>query len=107
MDEETRRGVGRRLKEFRVSLGMTQMDLALEIKAQRQSLSAWESGRTLPMADAWLALGRLGMSLDYVLLGIRSVPVSQYAARAYLALNVRETPPSGAASGIPERLPAS
>lgn len=93
MDEDTRRGVGRRLKEFRVSLGMTQADLASEIKAQRQSLSAWESGRTMPMAEALMALGQLGMSLDYVMLGIRCVPVSKYAARAYLALDVREVPP--------------
>lgn len=89
MNEEVQRAVGARLKEFRVSMGMLQEDMAAEVGVKRQSVSSWENGRTMPSGGQWFKLGQLGMSLDYVVLGIRNVPVSRYAAK-YLALPVRE-----------------
>lgn len=79
MDDDTRRAIGRRLKEFRLSMGLTQLGMARHLKGQRQSVSAWENGKSLPLCNDWVKLGRMGMSLDYVVMGIRTIPVSEYA----------------------------
>lgn len=79
MNEELRRQIGRRIREFRVSLGMTQDELAEELALrQRQSVSAWELGKALPRGEEWMKLGHMGMSLDYTVMGIRTVPVGEY-----------------------------
>lgn len=79
MNEDVRRAIGGRLREFRLSLGYTQVEMARMLKAKRQSVSAWENGKSMPMCEDWLKLGHMGMSLDYVVLNIRTVPVSNYA----------------------------
>lgn len=71
--------IGGRLKEFRLSLGFHQQDLAAVLGVKRQTVSKWELGKSIPSGDELLQLGRLGMSLDYVILNIRNVPVSSYA----------------------------
>lgn len=79
MNEELRRQIGRRIREFRVSLALTQDEFAEELGvSQRQSISAWELGKALPRGEEWIKLGHLGMSLDYTVLGIRTIPVGQY-----------------------------
>jgi DNA-binding XRE family transcriptional regulator len=82
MNEEVRRAIGGRLREFRVSMGLTQVAMARLLKAKRQSVSAWENGKSMPLCEDWLTLGLMGMSLDYVVLNIRTVPVSSYAVNA-------------------------
>lgn len=104
MNEEICRAIGVRLKEFRVSLGMTQSKFASELKAKRQSVTAWEAGRALPRCEAWLKLGEMGMSLDYAVLGIRNVPVSGFARPVVLSPACRSC---AASSGTLERLPTS
>lgn len=79
MNEDVRRAIGGRLREFRVSMGLTQVEMARILKAKRQSVSAWETGKSMPMCEDWLKLGHLGMSLDYAVLGIRSMPIGAYA----------------------------
>lgn len=104
MNEKICRAIGARLKEFRLSLGLTQSEFGRELKAKRQSVTAWEAGKALPRCEAWLRLGQMGMSLDYAVLGIRSVPVSSFA-RPIIPLRVCQ---GGAdAFGTPARLPAS
>jgi transcriptional regulator with XRE-family HTH domain len=100
MEDDKRREIGQRLKEFRLSLKLTQLGLARHLKVQRQSVSAWENGKSMPMCEDWLKLGQIGMSLDYVVLGIRTMPVSDYA-RPYLGLRVREIPPAGELTPLP------
>lgn len=101
MEEEKRRAIGRRVKEFRLSLKLTQLCLARDLRVQRQTVSAWETGKAMPMCEDWAKLGEMGMSLDYVVLGIRTMPVSEYA-RGVLSLPVRELPPT---AGELTRLP--
>lgn len=108
MNEEVRRAIGRRLKESRLSAGLTQQYLAdrLQLKA-RQTVSSWERGDSMPGTDQWYELAPLlGQSLDYLVYNIRTVPVSKYAVMetVFRAPGVQ---PSAAVFGTPERLPAS
>jgi DNA-binding XRE family transcriptional regulator len=82
MDDAVRRAIGGRLREFRLSIKLTQSDMARLLKAERQSVSAWETGKAMPKCEAWYELGVMGMSLDYTVLGIRTVPASSYARGA-------------------------
>lgn len=84
MNEDVRRGIGRRLREFRVSLGLTQDEFADELGlSQRQSVSAWELGKAMPKGEEWFKMGVMGMSLDYAVLNIRTVPVASYNRRPF------------------------
>jgi transcriptional regulator with XRE-family HTH domain len=106
MNEDVLRGIGARLKEFRLSLHLTQEDFRVELSVKRQAVSKWEKGVCLPSGEQWYKLALMGLSLDYAILNIRSVPANRYGATARLvALPVRQ--PCGEASGTPERLPAS
>lgn len=106
MNADVLRGIGARLKEFRLSLHLTQEEFRVELSVRRQAVSKWEKGACLPSGEQWHKLALMGLSLDYAMLNIRSVPVSQYGATARLvALPVRRH--CGEASGTPERLPAS
>lgn len=79
MDYEVRRAIGGRLRAFRISLKLTQVGMARLLQVERQSVSAWETGSTMPKCEVWYRLGLMGMSLDYAVLGIRTMPVSDYA----------------------------
>lgn len=105
IEQDARQAAGARLREFRVSLGVTQEELAKLLKVKRQTVSAWEHGTAMPSGKGWLRLGRMGMSLDYVVLGIRTMPVSAYAKAPMVRLPV-VTPPA-AVSGTHERQPTS
>jgi transcriptional regulator with XRE-family HTH domain len=77
--EEVRRAIGERLKESRRSGKRTQDDAAKLLDVTRQTISSWELGKSMPTADQWYAIGQLyGVSLDYLVYGIRAVPVSRY-----------------------------
>lgn len=101
MNEDVRRAIGKRIKEFRVSLGLEQEELAKLLSQRvkrasdlrRQAVSSWELGKTMPKGEIWYELGVLGMSLDYAVLGFRTVPVSQFG-RVLTALPVRQITPA-------------
>lgn len=80
MNEEVRRAIGARLKESRVSAGLSQQQVAIELGLKvRQTVGKWENGEAMPRLDEWYKLGQLfGVSLDYLVYGIRTVPVSQF-----------------------------
>ena len=40
--------IGKRLKDMRTGMGMTQEECAEKLGVARQTLSSWESGRTFP-----------------------------------------------------------
>lgn len=79
MNEELRRQIGRRLRVARISAGLSQKDMAEQLRLKsRQTISAWERGEATPQVDQWYQLGvLLGTSLDYMVYGIRTVPVSR------------------------------
>lgn len=93
MEQQERQAIGGRLRECRVSLRMTQEEVAALMDTKRQTVSAWENGDSMPRCEHWLVLGRMGVSLDYVVLNIRTVPVSEYAAAPMLRLPVLVHPP--------------
>jgi transcriptional regulator with XRE-family HTH domain len=79
--EEVRQAIGWRLKESRRSGRRTQDDAAALLSVTRQTISSWELGKTMPTADQWYLIGQVyGVSLDYLVYGIRTVPVSRYGA---------------------------
>lgn len=80
MNEEVRRAIGRRLKESRKSANLSQEAVAQDLSVLRQTVSAWECGSSSPSSAAWFKLGQMyGVSLDYLVYGVRTMPVSEYA----------------------------
>lgn len=105
--EEVRREIGGRLREWRLSMKLSQEDVAARMTVKRQTVSKWEKGGSMPTADQWYALGRLfGASLDYLVYGIRTIPVSEYAIMAKVFERPGIQPPA-AAFDSRFRLPAS
>jgi transcriptional regulator with XRE-family HTH domain len=76
--EDRRKAIGLRLKESRLASGFTQEEIAVHLELKAQTVSSWERGKSMPKADEWYALGPLlGVSLDYLVYGIRTIPVGQ------------------------------
>jgi transcriptional regulator with XRE-family HTH domain len=77
MDKTIRRAIGARLQEARTSQKLSQDYVAEKLGLNRQAVSKWECGVTMPRADEWYHIGKIyGVSLDYLVYGIRTVPVS-------------------------------
>lgn len=58
-----------RLKELRVEAGLTQKQLAIELrgKIDQSSIARWERGVRIPLLDAAMILAEyFGVSLDYM-----------------------------------------
>nr|DAW42952.1 MAG TPA: Repressor protein CI [Caudoviricetes sp.] len=57
-----------RIKEAREKRGITQKYVALTLGVKAPSVSAWETGKTLPSAENLAALSELyGVSIDYLM----------------------------------------
>lgn len=96
MEKDVRAEIGARLKEVRLSAGLSQADVARVLGANRQTVSAWECGRSMPSGNDWYRIGKLyGASLDYIVYGIRMVPARQYGA----ALSAPQ--PGGSSTRLP------
>lgn len=107
MNSESRRAIGERLKEARKSIQLTQAQAGKHLGVERQTVSKWENGETLPASAQWFELGLLyGASLDYLVYGIRTVPVSKFSILEKLFQRPGVQPPAGV-FGTPERQPAS
>lgn len=63
-----------RLRELRVAAGLTTDDLAALAKVSRQSISAWETGRSVPSPAA---LGALATTLGARICDLVTVPVDE------------------------------
>lgn len=78
MNEEVRRAIGRRLKDCRKSARLSQEAVAKDLSVLRQTVSAWECGKSMPSTEQWYELAPLlGQSLDYLVYSVRTMPVSQ------------------------------
>jgi transcriptional regulator with XRE-family HTH domain len=88
---------GDRLKQARSARGLSQADLAAALQASgievtQSAVSYWESGKNLPMLDAFVALtAALGVSADW-LLGVDGGALPKDAQR--LAKQLAELPPA-------------
>jgi transcriptional regulator with XRE-family HTH domain len=80
MSREVRIAIGGRLKQARADVGLTQAQAARELGVDRRAVSSWEHGKTMPRCDEWYKIGPLyGVSLDYLVYGVRTIPVSESA----------------------------
>ena len=60
--------MGNRIRELRLSLGMTQEELASICNVSRQSISKWEADTALPETEKLLILGEtFRVSMDVLL----------------------------------------
>ncbi|MBR6532011.1 MAG: helix-turn-helix transcriptional regulator, partial [Clostridia bacterium] len=60
--------ISEKISALRRECGMSQDELAEKLDVSRQSVSKWESGKTLPDSDKVLALAELfGVSTDFLL----------------------------------------
>ena len=79
LKEDARHAIGRRLRDARMEMGLTQAEAATELGVDRRAVSSWECGRAMPLCAEWFKIGPLyGASLDYLVYGIRMVPAKEY-----------------------------
>ncbi len=71
--EQKKSHIGERLRDERISLKLTQVDLATALGVSRRSVIDWEKGVATPNAEVLAALADLGCDVLYVLVGIRSI----------------------------------
>lgn len=63
-----------RLKEIRVKNHLTQEELAERMRTEKNQISRWERGESIPRSEALIELSQiLGVSVDY-LLGLSDEP---------------------------------
>ncbi|WP_354399262.1 helix-turn-helix transcriptional regulator [Variovorax sp. OAS795] len=72
MSKEIRASVSARLKKERERLGWSQAALADAASAARRTVGAWESGATVPGADALALLAQHGFDALYIVTGQRT-----------------------------------
>lgn len=103
MNTEIRREIGKRLRESRIAMGLTQQGAANELGLKSgQAVSLWECGDAMPKGDDWYKLGLLyGVSLDHLVYGNRSMP-SRRSNLLQKILGVRGVQPKGAAFRNPD-----
>lgn len=102
MNEEVRRAIGKRLRESRLAMGLTQKAAAKELGLKSgQAVSLWECGDAMPGSDEWHKLGILyGVSLDHLFYGNGSRPSK--SALLDKILSAKGVQPQGAAYGRPD-----
>ena len=62
--------IGKRIKEHRAALGMSQDDLAQRVYVSRQTISSWENAKTYPDVQSLLLLSEIfGTSVDALIKG--------------------------------------
>jgi transcriptional regulator with XRE-family HTH domain len=104
MDQVVRREIGGRFRECREAADLSQEEVAEFVRVTHQTVSKWESGKSMPRSELWPRLAAfIGFSLDYVVLNIRTVPVRSYG----LVAPRPSAPVADAPSGTPEHQPAS
>lgn len=75
-EQDVRSGIGVRLKESRLALRLEVQQVARMVGCKALTIRRWEAGTAMPTVDDWYIVGKLyGVSLDYLVYGIRTVPV--------------------------------
>lgn len=67
--------IGKRLREERERLGMSQPAFAAVVGTTKQTLFSWESGKTAPDGFQLAAFATAGADVLYILTGQRSKPL--------------------------------
>jgi transcriptional regulator with XRE-family HTH domain len=68
MDKQN--AIGKRLKQAREAVGMTQVDLAEKVGLAQSYLSSIEAGKKQPSSHLLQEMAELGVSIDYILRGL-------------------------------------
>lgn len=89
--------LGKRLKEAREALGLSQAALAEECGISAQAQLNFEKDRNLPGSAYLLELAELGVDVGYVLLGMRCAQTPEEAA---LLANYRAASPELRAAAL-------
>jgi transcriptional regulator with XRE-family HTH domain len=77
-EQDVRTAIGQRLKESRLALGLSERQVARLVGCKPLTIARWEAGKAMPTVDDWYVVGKLyGVSLDYLVYGIRTVPVGE------------------------------
>lgn len=66
-----------RLKEERLRLGLNQAQAGDLCGVQRETWSRYESGKLSPGMEVLAAIAAAGADVQYILTGIRAMPISQ------------------------------
>lgn len=67
--------LGKRISRLRKQNGMTQEQLAIHLKTNRQAISKWESGKSEPDLSSLIQMGNLfSVSMDYLIRGEKDYP---------------------------------
>ena len=74
--------IGKRLREERERLGLSQPAFAAVAGTTKQTLFSWETGKTAPDGFQLAALATTGADVLYILTGQRSQPVPPADANA-------------------------
>lgn len=74
--------IGSRLREERVRLAMNQTEFAAISGHKKHSQIRYEAGERSPDGDYFAAIGRHGVDVLYVLIGVRASPVQSEADEA-------------------------
>ncbi len=65
---------GKRLKQKRISLKLTQDEFAKSLYISRQTISNWENGKTLPDIDSLILISNIyDISLDELIKGDKNI----------------------------------
>jgi len=76
MNEQYFLHLGRRLKEERLRLSLSQLAMADACSVNRNTLAAWERGEQTPNAGALAVMDRLGLDVLYIVVGRRASDAS-------------------------------
>ena len=58
-----------RIKDLRISKGITQLQLSMELECTQESISAYENGRTLPSLSILMKTSTIfNASMDYIMM---------------------------------------
>ncbi|RYF30684.1 MAG: XRE family transcriptional regulator [Comamonadaceae bacterium] len=79
--QETNKSIGQRLRETREATGLNQSHVAVLLQVSRQCVGNWESGATaISAAQLGVLAGIYGVSTDYLVFGLLTVPVDNDSA---------------------------
>ncbi|MDY6991057.1 MAG: helix-turn-helix transcriptional regulator [Pseudomonadota bacterium] len=77
-NQDEMKRVGKRLSQERKRLGFNRQEKFADLcNVSLKTQSFYESGRTAPHTEYWLAIIKLGVDIQYVMTGVRSVKLGE------------------------------
>ena len=60
--------IGKRIKEIRMEQGLSQQQFGALLSVSQDTVSLWENGKSVPMAEVLIAMAeQFDVSVDYIL----------------------------------------